>query len=267
MSHLRTILACTSLLFALASCASRAPQGDPELPSRLPGAYPAAFSKLDEDEVTRRQRALSARTPAWSVALDRAGMLILATCDACPTSASAGDVVTANDRAAVGVFVAAHGTLLGLDAPWVVKMYDGERGLLFQQRSGGTIIGRIAVIRLFGRLTVLGHMWRELPAPGVWLDDATLGEKLRAIDASPELAPVHGFVQAVRGIHGPLEIHEAACLLPKGSSMPVMSATAPSRPCVDARTGEDLTSRAATWPAEPRRVPAQFRMGPSRPWP
>jgi hypothetical protein len=266
VSHLRTILAFTSLLFGLACCASRAPEGDPELPSRLPGAYPAAFSKLDPDEVTRRQRVLSARTPAWSIALDGAGMLILATCDACPISALGGGV-TANDRAAVGTFVAAHATLLNLDAPWVVKMYDGERGILFQQRSGGTIVGRVAVVRLFGRLTVLGHMWRGLPEPGVWLDDATLGEKLRAIDPSPALAPVHGFVQAVRGIHGPLEIHEAACLLPKGSSMPVMSPDAPSRPCVDARTGEDLTSWAATWPAEPHRRPTQFRMGPSTPWP
>ena len=269
VSHLRTFVAFTALLLALASCAARGPAGDPELPSRLRGAYPASFSKLDQDEITRRQRALWARTPAWSVALDRAGMLILATCDACPVSAPTltGGVVTASDRAAADTFVAAHATLLGLDVPWVVKMYDGEHGILFQQRSAGTVVGRVAVVRLFGRLTVLGHMWRDLPEPGVWLDDATLGEKLRAVDPSPDLTPVHGFVQAVRGVDGPLEIHEAVCLLPKGSSMPVMSSTPPSHPCVDARTGEDLTSRAATWPAERRRGPTPFRMGPSKPWP
>jgi hypothetical protein len=267
VSHLRTLLTVASLVFGLACCASRAPQGDPELPLRLPGAYPAAFAKLDQDEVTRRQRALSARTPAWSVDLDPAGLLIMATCDACPISDVSGAVITAEDRAAIDMFVAAHAPLLNLDAPWVVKMYDGERGIVFQQRSAGEIIGRVAFVRFFGRLLILGHMWRDLPAPGVWLDDAALEEKLRAIDASPELARVHGFVQIVRGIRDPLEIHEVACLLPKGSSMPVMSPVPLRRPCVDARTGEDLTERPTTWPAERHRGPTPFRMGPPTPSP
>jgi hypothetical protein len=104
----------------------------------------------------------------------------------------------------------------------------------------------VAVRRDNGVVTIEGHMWPSLPAVAGWLPDGDLESKLHVLDTTPDLLPVHRYARVFTGQTGPLEIREALCLYTAADAIDPPE-SAPARPCVDARTGENLTARLAGW--------------------
>jgi hypothetical protein len=70
-----------------------------------------------------------------------------------------------------------------------------------------------------------------------------------ALDTTEDLLLEHRYIRTLRKEQGPLELHEAAYLFTMADAVPLgpPGTPRPKRPCVDARTGEDLTPFGATW--------------------
>jgi hypothetical protein len=219
------------------ACAEPAPVIEPEPPRDEP-RYPPTFPVLDDAELDRRTRELEEKTPNWSIIVDAFGFVMSAECR---TSAW-------RDRSRYGarpqeeedeiesfLFIQSHA--LGLDLPGVRR--DPGAAIEFTQVTAFGRGAQVIVPSVEGgpsHLSVDGHMWPGLAEAAKRLPDAQLETSLRAIRAAPALKVVHEYVPTVHSEDGPLVLHEAACLVLQNAGDSCLDC-----PCIDARTGEELT--------------------------
>jgi hypothetical protein len=133
-----------------------------------------------------------------------------------------------------------------LHAPFVVTKTDNLQRVFFQQLTPWGV-AQFVIVERRGDVVVSGHMWPALPSPAP-MSDESLGAKLRALDPAPDLDVLHRYATTARADEGPLEVREAACLHdPVEAQLPPAARTNIKHPCIDARTGEELTPAMAGW--------------------
>jgi hypothetical protein len=212
-----------------------------------PRPYPTLLPFITEHELSRRTSALETAWPGWTIVLDPFGLLFEARCMACSRDSAAKAPIDGADREAALRFVDENDELLGVDERGKSIYVDAPNLVVFD-----TPVDSIGfhISRRDGVITVRPHAWPHLP-PTQTMDADVLKERLRAIypgaDVSYELERLH-FV--ARTMNGPLEIHQAACWRSRKddqSDLRHAIADLPARPCVDARTGDDLTGVEIAW--------------------
>jgi hypothetical protein len=202
--------------------------------------YPAVFPVLDDLECAFRTNTHEARTPGWSIQLDSIGMLSSAEWTDAPKRLPAEVKLTKGEHALVDAFLQAQRDIVAVDAPFVVKKYETDFGVLYQQVTKSCIAASVHASRIGGVLTISGHLWPRLPEAGTWIGDDDAETRLRALDSAPDLSFEHRYNWVARSERGPLELREAVCLATSADMLEKMDER-PNRPCLDARTGEDIT--------------------------
>jgi hypothetical protein len=204
--------------------------------------YPPQYAVLDEETLVRLTQEKEAKTPGWSLELDPFGMLLVATwTHSLPGPPGVASItIPSEERKEADRFLSVQADLVALDAPFAQKKVDNARRVLFQQITSGGIAASVSVDRLTGVLTIRGHLWPNLPPAGPWLSDAKLTATLQTLDTAPDLLPEHCYTSTAPSTSGPLEMREALCLM---TAVDGIDRSHPKRPCLDARTGEDITAR------------------------
>jgi hypothetical protein len=217
-----------------------------------PRPYPTLFPILSDEELSRRTLELENATSGWSIVLDPFGFVHEVTCATCGVTTDSAPL-SASDREMTFQFLDEHEEAFGWKKNDRYVEEDLATLVTFSSLRAGASRSTIISHRR-GKLGIRGHAWPDLPKTQT-MDPDLLKEKLRAIysgsDVTYDLKRIH-FVAPTDA--GPLEVRQAACWMSvnddyRERARRVVGGGA-ARPCVDARTGDDLTGLEIAWSIE-----------------
>lgn len=243
-------------------------------PPAPPAAYPLEYPVLDAATHARRTEEVRRRNPGWSVELDATGLLGLAEClEACgittsgppealhihnPSAHDKRQPLSANERIQLDAFLDRNEDVLWLKAPGAKEKFKTKLGARYEQAATFGTFATVQASYADYVLEVRGHLWPNLPPAADQKTDDELLAVMRLLDPTPDLLLRRGYSLMATSMNGPVQFRETACAYYALDDLGDWKQR-PHRPCLDARTGQEITSeQALMW----RQMPANKKIFP-----